>query len=52
VGLMRDMAACISPRPGFTPHPLTIHAAASMINLVESAGHLRELRLSPAKTDP
>ena len=52
VELMRDMAACISPRPGFTPHPLTIHAAASMINLVESAGHLRELRLGPAKTDP
>lgn len=50
--LMRDMAACISPRPGFTPHPLTINAAASMINLVESAGHLRELRLVSAKTDP
>ncbi len=49
--LMRDMAACISPRPGFTPHPLTIHAAASMINLVDSAGHLRELRLGPADID-
>jgi hypothetical protein len=49
--LMRDVAACISPRPGFSPHPLTIHAAASMINLVESAGHLRELRLGPASTE-
>ncbi len=49
--LMRDMAACISPRPGFTQHPLTIHAAASMINLVESAGHLQELGLGPADID-
>lgn len=43
--LMRDVAAYISPRPDFTPHPLTIHAAARMINFVESAGHLRELQL-------
>ena len=49
--LMRDMAACISPRPGSTPHPLTIHAAASMINLVESAGHLRGLRRGPVNID-
>ncbi len=49
--LMRDMAACISPRPGFTQHPLTIHAAACMINLVESAVHLRELRLGPENID-
>jgi hypothetical protein len=52
VELMRDVAACISPRPGFTPHPLTIHAATRMITLVESAGHLREHRPGPAKTDP
>src|SRR3981081_862203 len=24
--LIREMADYISPRPGFTPHPLTIHA--------------------------
>ena len=37
--LARDMAAYISPRPGFTQHPLTIHAATHMINLVERANH-------------
>jgi hypothetical protein len=36
-----EMAAFISPRPGFTPHPLTIQAAAQMASLVERAGHLR-----------
>jgi hypothetical protein len=38
-GLAREMAAYISPRPGFTHHPLTTHAAAGMIDLVERAGH-------------
>ncbi len=36
--LAREMAAYISPRPGRTHHPLTIHAAAQMIRLVERAG--------------
>ena len=39
--LVREMAAYISPRPGFTHHPLTLHAAAQMIDLVERAGHFR-----------
>jgi hypothetical protein len=39
--LAREMAAYISPRPGFTRHPLTIHAAAQMINLVERAGYFK-----------
>jgi len=39
--LAREMAAYISPRPGFTQHPLTIHAAAHMIDLVERADHFR-----------
>lgn len=39
--LAREMAGYISPRPGFTQHPLTIHAAAHMIDLVERAGHFR-----------
>lgn len=38
---VREMAAHISPRPGFTPHPLTLHAAGQMIDLVERAGHFR-----------
>ena len=41
LGLAREMAAYISPRPGFTQHPLTVHAAAQMIRLVERAGHFR-----------
>ena len=41
--LVREMAAYISPRPGFTPHPLTIRAAAEMIHLVERAAHFREV---------
>lgn len=39
--LAREMAAYISPRPGSTQHPLTIHAAAQMIHLVERSGHFR-----------
>jgi hypothetical protein len=41
--LVRDMAAYISPRPGFTPHPLTIRAAAEMIHLIERAAHFRDM---------
>jgi len=43
IDLVREMAAYISPRPGFTPHPLTIRAAAQMIHLVERAGHFRDI---------
>ena len=35
------MADFISPRPGFTHHALTIHAATQMRNLVERANHFR-----------
>ena len=38
--LVREMAACISPRPGSTPHPLTVHAALQMNQLVDRAGNL------------
>lgn len=37
----REMAAFISPRPGFTPHPLTINAAAHMIDIVNRSNHFR-----------
>ncbi len=37
----REMAAYISPRPGATQHPLTTHAAAEMLSLVERALHFR-----------
>lgn len=39
--LVRDMAAYIAPRPGFTPHRLTAHAAIQMVSLVERAGHFQ-----------
>jgi hypothetical protein len=35
----REMATYISPRPGFTHHPLTGQAAVHMIELVERASH-------------
>ena len=41
ISLTREMAAYISPRPGFKHHPLTIRAAAQMIDLVERAGRFR-----------
>lgn len=33
----REMAAYISPRPGFTRHRLTLHAATQMTHLVDRA---------------
>jgi hypothetical protein len=40
--LVLDMAEYISPRPGFTPHPMTLHAAAQMVGMIERARHFRE----------
>jgi tellurite resistance-related uncharacterized protein len=40
IEIAREMAAYIAPRPGFTPHPLTVHAAAHMIDLVDRAERL------------
>ncbi len=39
--LVREMARFISPRPGMTPHRLTIEAARNMLALVERAAHYR-----------
>jgi hypothetical protein len=39
--LVREMADYISPRPGFTPHPLTIHAAEHMVDLVDRSTRFR-----------
>jgi hypothetical protein len=44
--LAREMAAYIAPRPGFTHHPLTVHAAAQMIDLVERVRHFRSVASS------
>lgn len=42
VDVAREMAAYISPKAGYTPHPLTIQAAGRMIDLVERAGQFRD----------
>ena len=39
--LIREMAEFISPRPGTTPHRLTIEAARNMVAIVERAGHYK-----------
>lgn len=41
--LAREMAAYISPRPGFTHHPLTMQAAAHMVDLVDRGIHYRSV---------
>ena len=41
--LAREMATYISPRSGFTQHPLTIQAAAHMNDLVDRAIHYRSV---------
>jgi hypothetical protein len=41
IAVAREMAAYISPRPGCTHHPLTIHAASHMIDLLQRAGCFR-----------
>ena len=43
INLAREMAAYISPRPGFTQHPLTIRAATQMIDLLERADDFRAI---------
>ena len=35
--LVREMASYISPRPGYTAHALTLHAAEQMRSLVDRA---------------
>jgi hypothetical protein len=39
--LARALAACITPKQGFTPHHLTIHAARQMTHLIRRAGVLK-----------
>jgi hypothetical protein len=41
LALARAMADYISPRPGFTPHHLTLRAADEMRSLVDRAGQFR-----------
>lgn len=45
VDLVRKMAAHISPRPGFTQHRVTLHAASEVMSLVERAEPFRRRRV-------
>lgn len=45
--LAREMAGYISPRPEFTQHPLTVHAASHMVDLIQRAGQFRAPPLAP-----
>lgn len=52
--LAREMAQYISPRQGFTPHPMTMHAAAEMNSLVKRADAFRSggyARQNESKTE-
>jgi len=40
---VREMATYISPRAGFTNHPLTLQAAAQMVSLVERSAHYQSM---------
>lgn len=40
----REMATYISPRAGFTPHPLTIRASHQMTDMVDRAVHFRTVQ--------
>lgn len=42
--LVREMASYISPRPGYTPHTLTIHAAEQMRSLVDRADRFQPMQ--------
>lgn len=39
--LARSMATHVAPRPGFTHHRITLHAAAQMLHLIKRAGYFR-----------
>ena len=44
--LVSEMAAYISPKPGSTQHPLTVHAATHMVDLAERARQFRIVKPS------
>lgn len=47
LGLAREMADYISPRPGFTQHSLTVRAAAMMTDLIERSAQFGEAPPAP-----
>jgi len=43
IDIAREMAVYISPRTGSTQHPLTVHAAGQMIDIIERANRVRDV---------
>lgn len=46
INAAREMASYISPRPGFTQHPLTVQAAKHMNDIIERAFSFRNFSSS------
>ena len=46
--LAQEMANMITPKPGATPHPLTVHAAHRMSDLIERAKRRDAARAAPS----
>lgn len=46
LAVAREMAAYISPRPGYTQHPLTVQAATHMTEIADRAVHFQKLSSS------
>jgi hypothetical protein len=51
IELARGMARYIVPREGFTPHPLTIHAAAHISDLVDRSARFAGGELPHAESN-
>jgi hypothetical protein len=49
LALVRSMADYISPRPGFTPHALTLQAAGQMVHMADRS---RRFQQPPAPKTP
>lgn len=39
----REMADYIAPRPGFTPHPVTVQAASHITDLIDRVAHFEAI---------
>ena len=50
--LANKMALHISPRQGFTEHPLTVHAAGLMNHLSQRADYFRAVAACPVELSP
>ena len=49
--LARSMAAHVAPRPGFTHHRMTLHAATQMLHLIKRAVFFRDAKPPALRAD-